>query len=75
MAHQAITQNMTDAEFDRHVMGILARELGPGGFARFLMLHRSGKDDYTVDRQQWIGQLTVDEIWRELEAQGLTQKH
>jgi hypothetical protein len=74
MAHQVLTQDMTDAEFDHHVMAILARELGPGGFARYLMLHRSGHGDYTAERHQWLGHLTLEEIWRDMEAQGLTQK-
>ncbi len=57
---------MTDIEFDRHVLHILARELGPGGFARYLMLHRSGPGNYTAERHQWLDQLTDDEIAREL---------
>ena len=66
MAHQALTQNMTDEEFDRHVIAILARELGPGGFARYLMLHRSGKGDYTAERHQWLDGVTLEDIEREL---------
>ncbi len=66
MAHQAIMQDMSDAEFDSHVMTILARELGPGGLARYLMLHRSGPGDYTRDRHQWLGHLTIEDIMREL---------
>jgi hypothetical protein len=57
---------MTDAEFDRHVIAILARELGPGGFARYLMLHRSGKGDYTAERHQWLDGVTLEDIEREL---------
>ncbi len=69
MAHQALTQGMTHEEFDHHVMAILARELGAGGYARYLMLHRSGPGDYTAERHQWLGHLTLDDIWRDLEAQ------
>ena len=66
MAHQALTQDMTDEEFDRHIIGILARELGPGGFARYLSLHRSGPGDYTAERQQWVDHLTLEEIEQDL---------
>jgi hypothetical protein len=69
MAHQALTPEMTDAEFDRHVMGILARELGAGGFARYLMLHRSGPGDYTAERHQWQAGLTISDILRDLDAE------
>lgn len=74
MAHQALTHDMTDEEFDRHVMSILARELGPGGYVRYLALHRSGKGDYTAERHEWLDHLTLDEIWNEMEARGLVQK-
>ena len=67
MAHQALVPQMTDEEFDTHVMAILARELGVGGFARYLMLHRSGHGDYTAERQQWLDNLTMEEILRDLE--------
>ena len=73
MAHQALTRDMTDEQFDRHVMDILARELGPGGFARYLMLHRSGHGDYTAERHQWLDHLTLEDILRDMRAQGLTQ--
>ena len=66
MAHQALTPQMSDEEFDRHITGILARELGPGGFARYLMLYRSGKGDYTRDHHQWLDGITLEDIKREL---------
>jgi hypothetical protein len=66
MAHQALTPEMTNEEFDRHVMQILARELGPGGFARYLALHRSGPGDYTAERHQWLSGITTEDIAREL---------
>ncbi len=74
MAHQAVTPEMTDEQFDSYVMDVLARELGPGGYARYLMLHRSGHGDYTRDRHKWQSGLTLEEIWRNIESQGLTQK-
>ena len=63
MAHQALTQDMTDEEFDRHIIGILAREnWAPVALPDTLSLHRSGPGDYTAERQQWVDHLTLDEI-------------
>ncbi len=64
---------MTDLEFSKEVMSILARELGPGGYARYLMLYHSGKGDYTAERQANPDPRTLDEIWQELQARGLVQ--
>ena len=74
MAHQALTNEMTDEEFDRHVMGILARELGPGGYARYLMLHRSGKGDYTAERHTWQAGLTVESILAAMQSNATPPK-
>ena len=35
MATQTLAFEMTDEEFDRHIMAVLLRELGPGGYARY----------------------------------------
>jgi hypothetical protein len=66
MAHQVLTTEMTDEQFDRHAMRILAQQLGPGGFARYLRLNRSGHGDYTRDRHKWLSGITIEDIAREL---------
>ncbi len=53
---------MSDDEFTRHALGILSRELGVYGFARFLRVYRAGSGDYTQDRHQWLDGLTVKDI-------------
>jgi len=53
---------MTDDQFERHALDVLARELGHDGLARFLRLNRSGTGDYTKDRADWQKNLTVDQI-------------
>ena len=53
---------MTDDQFERHALEVLARELGADGLARFLRLHRSGPGDYTKDRMQWQKKLTMQEV-------------
>jgi hypothetical protein len=53
---------LTDEQFERHALGLLQRELGPDGLARFLRLNRSGTGDYTRDREQEQKDLTLDQI-------------
>ncbi len=55
-------EKMTDAEFDAVAFDLLKRELGVDGLARFLRLHRSGRGDYTRDREEWQRGISVDEI-------------
>jgi hypothetical protein len=69
-----VTSDMTDEEFERKTLDVIAREFGPGGLVRFLIAFRSGHGDYTAERHQWLDGLTVEDIRRDMEAQGLTQK-
>jgi hypothetical protein len=69
-----LTSEMTDEEFERQTLHVIAREFGPGGLARFLMAFRSGHGDYTAERHQWLDSLTLEDIWRDMEAQGLAQE-
>jgi hypothetical protein len=55
-------ETMTDDQFERHALEVLARELGADGLARFLRLHRSGPGDSTKDRMQWQKNLTIQEV-------------
>jgi len=59
-------QQMSDEDFERHALGILRRELGVDGLARFLRLYRSGSGDYTRDRHQWLEGATIEEIMAEV---------
>jgi hypothetical protein len=59
---------MDDLEFERRTLAAIRHELGLGGLARFLMTFRSGAGDYTRDRHQWLGNLTIEDIERELSA-------
>ncbi len=53
---------LTDEQFERHVLDVLMRELGAAGLARFLRLNRSGSGDYTRDRDEWQKDLSLDQI-------------
>ena len=67
MADQDALTNMTDEEFRSHVLHVLSRELGLYGYARFLQLYRPGPGDYTRDRHEWLGELSIDEAIAEEE--------
>jgi hypothetical protein len=45
---------------------VLSRELGPVGMVRFLQQFETGQGDYSVDRHQWLDQLSVEEILQQM---------
>jgi hypothetical protein len=53
---------LSDEQFERHALGVLMRELGADGLARFLRLNRSGNGDYTQDRAECQRNLTLDQV-------------
>jgi len=55
-------EEMTDEQFERFTLSVLAKELGPLGMARYLRTFRAGNSDYTRDRHKWLDHLTIDEI-------------
>ncbi|MBI3682421.1 MAG: hypothetical protein HY235_18735 [Acidobacteria bacterium] len=61
-------EQMSDEEFERHALGILRRELGVDGLARFLRVYRAGSGDYTRDRHQWLEGATIEKIMAEVES-------
>jgi hypothetical protein len=57
---------MTDEEFKRHVLEILHRELGIYGLTRFIRVSGAGSGDYTRDRHEWLGGLSVEDVIAQL---------
>jgi hypothetical protein len=57
---------MNDEQFRQHALEILQRELGAGGFARFLRTYPAGSGDYTRDRHKWLKGVTVRQIVDEM---------
>jgi hypothetical protein len=45
---------------------ILVRELGPANALRFLHLYQTWTGNYTAERDQWLGNLTLEEIDAEI---------
>lgn len=58
---------MSDEEFESHALGILRRELGVDGLARFLRVYRSGSGNYTRDRHRWLEGATIEDIMADVE--------
>jgi hypothetical protein len=46
---------------------VLMRELGPANALRFLHLYQTGTGNYTTEREQWLGSLTLEEIDAEIQ--------
>ena len=65
---------LSEEEFERRTLAAIHREFGPGGVVRFLVNFRSGCGDYTAERRTWQDGLSLEDIWRDMKAQGLTQK-
>jgi hypothetical protein len=56
-----------DEEIRRAELEALRRELGLVGMIRHLQQISPGKGDYTAERAELVGHLTVDEIWESIQ--------
>jgi hypothetical protein len=56
------------AEITAKAIRVLCREIGPVNTARFLNQFTTGFGDYTAQRDELIGEPTVDELLAELRA-------
>ena len=55
-------------EIRRTGIQLLTQNLGAVGMVRFLQQSELGWGDYTKERSQWLGNLTLDEIVAEINA-------
>ena len=53
-------------------VAVLMKELGPANALRFLHLYQAGTGNYTTEREQWLGSLTLEEIDAEIKRMKLT---
>ena len=44
----------------------LSKTLGPIGMTRFLQQHDPGKGDYTKEREQWLGEISIGQVTKEV---------
>jgi molybdopterin/thiamine biosynthesis adenylyltransferase len=54
------------ATLNSQAAAILVRELGVVDAMRFLSQFRFGTGDYTKDREQWLGKLSLQDIVSEI---------
>ncbi|MEA5566515.1 hypothetical protein [Anabaena sp. UHCC 0399] len=58
---------LTQAEIRRLGIEALTQALGPAGMARFMQQFEKGSGDYTTDRDEILGNPTLDEIFARIE--------
>jgi hypothetical protein len=57
-------------DVDRRAREILTRDLGIVDTLRFLGQFQAGSGDYTADRQDWLGELSLKGIVSEIKGKG-----
>lgn len=62
-----IAVDASEEEIRARGMEVLRRELGPRAFVLFLRQFIKPSGDYTAERAELIGHLTVDEIWNSIQ--------
>ncbi len=56
------------SEINQQATSILAREMGIADALRFLNQFSNGSGDYTVEREKWLGSLSLEQITSEIKA-------
>lgn len=67
------TYKMNPAQIRQQGLDALVKALGPVGMVRFLHQFDSGSGDYTKERQQWLGSLTLEDILGEIRQKRVSQ--
>jgi hypothetical protein len=62
------TKEMPTRELRRRGFRVLAEELGPVGFIRFLQDSQAGRGDYTKERARRLSGVTFDHVAKRLTA-------
>lgn len=61
------------SEINRQATAILVREIGIVDTLRFLSQFSTGSGDYTQERGQWVGNLSLEQITSEIKTK--REKH
>ena len=56
------------SEINRQATAILVREIGIVDTLRFLSQFSTGSGNYTQERHQWVGNLSLEQITSEIKA-------
>jgi hypothetical protein len=60
------TQTMSPAVIRKAGLEAVAKKLGPVGMVRFLQQFETGFGDYTKERSQWLKDMNIQEIVKEI---------
>lgn len=58
----------TDYEIQQTAFGLLQKKLGTSNLIRFIQQYDKGYGNYTVDRDEWQKEYTVNSLFAEIEA-------
>lgn len=67
------TYKMNPAQIRQQGLDALVKALGPVGMVRFLHQFDTGSGDYTKERQQWLGSLTLEDVLGEIRQKRVSQ--
>ena len=66
---------LTQAEIRRLGIEALTKALGPAGMARFMQQFEMGSGDYTRDRDEILGNPTIEEVVAEIKQMRQEEKN
>lgn len=58
---------MTPIELNRKGFNALVQTLGYADAIRFIRQFDNGSGNYTQERHQWLDQLTIEDIWADIQ--------
>jgi hypothetical protein len=64
----SIVNYKTDYEIQQTAFDVLHKQLGISNLIRFMQQYDKGYGNYTVDRDEWQNNYTVDSLFAEIEA-------
>ena len=67
-------EEMTEVEVRDVCFKAIKREVGPVGLARFLNQYLRGRGDYTKERGEWLGDITVNDVMAGVASRQADQK-
>lgn len=59
---------MNTTELRQRGLDALVKELGYVGMVRFLQQFETGKGDYTKERQQWLSDVTLEDMTHTIQS-------
>jgi hypothetical protein len=69
------TQTLAPQQIKKRGMEALTRDLGTAGMVQFMQQFSSGAGNYSKERHKLLGELSVDEVWADMENASKTRKY